>query len=48
VPAGHTDDGSPVGLSFIGPAFSEPRLIALVHAFEHARGNLATALPDGL
>lgn len=47
VPAGFTADGSPVGLSFIGPAFSEPRLIALAHAFEQARGDLA-ALPDGL
>jgi len=47
VPAGFMDDASPVGLSFIGPAFSEPRLIALAHAFEHARGDLA-ALPDGL
>lgn len=47
VPAGFADDGNPVGLSFIGPAFSEPRLIALAHAFEQARGDLA-ALPDGL
>jgi len=36
VPAGHVA-GLPVGLSFIGPAWSEPRLIALAHAFEQAR-----------
>ncbi len=33
VPAGMVS-GLPVGLSFIGPAWSEPRLIALAHAFE--------------
>jgi|SRR5215469_14243306 len=36
VPAGQVR-GLPVGLSFIGPAWSEPRLIALAHAFELAR-----------
>jgi len=36
VPAGLVS-GLPVGLSFIGPAWSEPRLIALAHAFEVAR-----------
>jgi amidase len=36
VPAGRVA-GLPVGLSFIGPAWSEPRLIALAHAFEQAR-----------
>ncbi len=35
VPAGRVA-GLPVGLSFIGPAWSEPRLIALAHAFEQA------------
>jgi amidase len=35
VPAGRVS-GLPVGLSFIGPAWSEPRLIALAHAFELA------------
>lgn len=40
VPAG-TVSGLPVGLSFMGPAWSEPRLIALAHAFEQA----APALP---
>ena len=36
VPAG-TVRGLPVGLLFTGPAWSEPRLIALAHAFELAR-----------
>jgi amidase len=35
VPAGAVS-GLPVGLSFTGPAWSEPRLIALAHAFEIA------------
>jgi amidase len=35
VPAGQVS-GLPVGLSFIGPAWSEPRLIALAHAFERS------------
>jgi amidase len=35
VPAGEVS-GLPVGLSFIGPAWSEPRLIELAHAFELA------------
>jgi amidase len=34
VPAGFTGDGLPVGISFVGPAFSEPRLLALGYAFE--------------
>jgi amidase len=36
VPAGQVS-GLPVGLSFIGPAWSEPRLIELAHAFDLAR-----------
>jgi amidase len=36
VPAGFTGDDLPVGLSFLGPAFSEPRLLALGYAFEQA------------
>ena len=36
VPAGRVR-GLPIGLSFTGPAWSEPRLIALAHAFEVAR-----------
>ncbi|HEX6933147.1 MAG TPA: amidase [Streptosporangiaceae bacterium] len=37
VPAGKVS-GLPVGISLIGPAWSEPRLIAVAHAFELARG----------
>lgn len=40
VPAGFTGRGLPVTISFLGPAFSEPRLLALGYAFEqltHAR-----------
>jgi amidase len=37
VPAGKVS-GLPVGISLIGPAWSEPRLIALAHGFELARG----------
>lgn len=44
VPAGFTSDPVlPVTLSFIGPAFSEARLLALGHAFEQALP--ARALP---
>jgi amidase len=35
VPFGHVC-GLPVGLSFVGPRWSEPRLIALAYAFEQA------------
>jgi amidase len=31
-------DGLPVGLSFIGPAWSEARLLGLGHAFEQQAG----------
>ena len=36
VPAEFTGTGLPVCLSFLGPAFSEPHLPALGHAFEQA------------
>jgi amidase len=36
VPAGFTGDGLPVGLSFLGRAFSEPKLLALGYSFEQA------------
>ena len=34
VPAGFTGGGLPVGISFLGRAFSEPKLLALGYAFE--------------
>jgi len=34
VPAGFTSDRLPVAISFLGPAFSEPRLLGLGYAFE--------------
>ena len=34
VPAGFTTDGLPVGISFLGPAFSEGTLFGLGYAFE--------------
>lgn len=34
VPAGFTTDRLPVGISFFGPAFSEPTLLGLGYAFE--------------
>ncbi len=36
VPAGFTGDNLPIGLSFFGPAFSEPKLLALGYSFEQA------------
>jgi len=36
VPAGFTTDDLPVGISFLGPAFSEPKLLALGYSFEQA------------
>jgi mandelamide amidase len=41
VPAGLTDDGLPVGLSFDGPMGSDRQLIAIGNAFERARGEFA-------
>ena len=36
VPAGFTGDRLPVGLSFLGRAFSEPKLLSLGYSFEQA------------
>jgi len=36
VPGGFTSDRLPQGISFVGPAFSGPRLLALCGAFEQA------------
>ncbi len=43
VPAGFTSRGLPVTISFLGPAFSEPRLLSLGFAFE--QGTRARRLP---
>jgi amidase len=42
VPAGFTGRGLPVGLSFLGTAFSESRLLALGYAFEQATQAIRT------
>jgi amidase len=42
VPAGFTARGLPVGLSFLGVAFSEPRLLALGYAFEQTTHAIRT------
>src|SRR5262249_12423066 len=36
VPAGYTADGAPVGLTFLGRAWSEATLLRVAHAFESA------------
>jgi amidase len=36
VPAGYTAEGTPIGLTFLGRAWSEPTLLRLAHAFERA------------
>jgi len=40
VPAGFTGDNLPVGISFLGTAFSEQKLLSLRYSFEqpHMRG----------
>jgi len=48
VPAGVTPSGLPVTLSFLGPAYSEPKLLALGYAYEqatHHRVNPPTTPP---
>jgi amidase len=36
IPCGYTQSGQPVGISFLGRAFSEPRLLEIAYAFEQA------------
>jgi amidase len=36
VPAGFSTEDLPIGISFIGPAFSESRLLAIGYAFEQS------------
>jgi amidase len=46
VPTGYAADGVPVGLTFLGPAWSEPALIRLAYSFEQAtKARQAPALP---
>jgi amidase len=40
VPAGVTSDKLPISISFFGPAFSEPRLLAYAYAYEQATKQL--------
>jgi amidase len=47
LPMGWTEQGLPIALSFVGPAFGEARLLALGHAFEQAAdARRAPDLPD--
>ena len=39
VPAGYTAAGAPIGLTFLGRAWSEPTLIRLAYAFERGTGH---------
>jgi amidase len=49
VPAGYTSEGLPVGISFLGEAFSEPTLIKLAYAYEQESLNrLAPATTPAL
>ena len=36
MPAGFTDDGVPIGIELLGPAWSEPKLLALAFSYEQA------------
>jgi amidase len=36
VPAGYTAEGAPIGLTFLGRAWTEPTLLRVAHAFERA------------
>ena len=51
MPAGFTDDGVPVGIELLGPAWSEPQLLAIAYAYEQAahprRPPLSTPLLAG-
>ncbi|MCP5144182.1 MAG: glutamyl-tRNA amidotransferase [Gammaproteobacteria bacterium] len=48
VPAGFTGDDLPVGISFFGPAFSEPKLLALGYSFEQATHAIRTPVTTPL
>jgi amidase len=34
LPVGYTSEGAPIGITFVGTAWSEPKLIALAYALE--------------
>jgi amidase len=36
VPSGFTDSNLPVGITFFGPAYSEPMLLKLAYSYEQA------------
>ena len=36
VPAGYTDEGLPVGITFFAPAYQEPTIFKLAYAYEQA------------
>ena len=36
VPSGFTDDGLPVGITFLGRAYSEPTMIKFAYAYEQS------------
>ena len=38
MPCGKVDGKLPVGLQIFGPAFGEPQVLQLAHAFEQAGG----------
>ncbi|MNM08253.1 Glutamyl-tRNA(Gln) amidotransferase subunit A [compost metagenome] len=45
VPAGYTSENEPLGVTFCGPAYSEPTLIRLAYAYErHSRARRAPSL----
>ena len=41
LPCGFTGSGLPVGLQVVGPAFGEPEMFAIAHAYERAHGHAA-------
>jgi Asp-tRNA(Asn)/Glu-tRNA(Gln) amidotransferase A subunit family amidase len=36
VPSGYSEGGLPTGITFFGPAYSEPTLLTLAYAYEQA------------
>lgn len=46
VPAGYTDSGKPVGITFTGSAYSEAKLIELAYAYEQATNHRKAPILD--